>query len=432
MIVAAIDGPPADEIVATMEGAGIRITALEVSTIVLVNALNNSGQWNSESNPTVAHIEIGETATDINILHKGNPVFARSIAHGIDKLFANALSPDGNSAMVSLERIEAIDLLRTVEEGKAETVSAAPTPEAQIGVADSATAQLPHIWAERLVNEIRRTYDFARREFECDPLTQIFVSGVGAGLGNIDQILRSNVGVEPIVLNPFSENVQMGKEVPGARQKPFVYTMGVGGIVREASEKSLRINLLPPLYVRRSLTTQRKRSLIVTGSLVLAFLLCAAIFASLLVTRRQRELNFFETQIAATKERAKEIGYRKAVINILKANTSSKGSALAVLDTISGYNDLFNPNNMRTCIESFSYKSGETVGISGYAINHEDLNNFVSRLEASGHFAKVRIDERPPSSYPGKAEEVLKFSVTCVFKQTGSKDTQNTAEKKGD
>jgi type IV pilus assembly protein PilM len=410
VIVAAIDGPPAEEIASTLEEAGLRVEAFDVSTLALVNALVHSGQWDPEANPTVAQIDIGYTSTDINILHRGYPVFARSIATGVEKLLGPA-APEPLSSEAAAERLARIDLLRGVEEASAGDGAPAESPAA----GDSAPAATPYLWAERLVNEVRRTYDFARREFECEPLTQVFVSGPGAHLGNLDQILRSNLGIEPVRLDPFGEFLRFDRESLPRKVSPSECVVGAGGLLRDVGEKAFRIDLRPPAYIEKHRRLRRRRSLTTTGALALLLVVLGIVFGSQRLTRNRRLLDFYEKQIAATEERAKDLRYRKTVIRILNANTSQQGSALAILNTLSGWTDLFNGVNMRISLEEFDYTARDHVTISGWAWDHKDLNDFVAKLETSGHFEKVRIEERPPSTLPGRPEQALKFRIKCVF-----------------
>jgi len=418
---AAIDGPPAEEITATMDAAGVRVSALEVSALALCNALLYSGQWNSEANPTVVQIDVGQTSTDINILNRGVPVFARSIALGVDKLFTSpaveAATPDSAvSGEITAEQINQVDLLIPPDEEMDGTGDRARENGPSAGLTQT---QVRYQWVNRLIHEIRRTYDFAHREFECEPLTQAFLSGIGADLRNLDQILQTSLGIEPVKLNPFDNRLLLDKDSLPAGLSPSVLAVGVGGLLRDTDEQSLRINLLPPLYIQKNLGLRRKRSLMVTGTLALAFLFSGFLFVSQSVGQRMRELRAYEKAIQDTEERVKEIRYRKTVVRILKANTSQQGSALALLNTLSGYSDLFNDTHMRVSLEQFDYAAQDDVKLVGWAWDYKDQNDFVTKLSESGHFREVIVETRVISTLPGKSEQLVRFTLDCLFPKGG-------------
>jgi len=428
VLIAAIDGPPAQDVIGLAAAAGIFLTGLEVSTVAQVNSLRHSGLWDSEKNPTVAHIDIGLSSTDITILHREKPIFARSIALGLDRI-VSALAPEDSApqppSAVAAQAGGALPPRYAVPEKTRESLllampggpMASDDPEPGLrGEPSYGGSQQYRAWTDRLVQEIRRTHDFARREFECEPLSQVFVSGPGAGLRNLTGLLEENLGVAPQPLNPFGDVLKLDRNDPSLTQDPADYVTAAGALLRDVDEDALRINLLPPDYIRRHASRRRRRSLVVSAALVAMLLVCCFMLINQVIANRKRQLEYYQSQIELDKERAREIQYRNTVVRLLKENTSKEESALAILDTISRWEDLFNEDDMRVALTEFSFVAGDAVRIEGNAREDKDLNEFVTRLEKSGHFRAVRIQDRPTERAPYGAGQIIRYTVNCYFK----------------
>lgn len=442
VVIAAMDGPPAQETTAVMEAAGIHLLGLDVSSTALVNALMHSGAWDTEKHPTVAQVNIGQTATDINILHNGLPVFARSIAQGVEKLFVS-LSPDDrkDAAFPDFDSIAGLDIFPPLEErataagesaafvfpedappaGQETAPETAPGAEPSAGFA-GAQAQSVGNWVNRLVHEIRKTYDFARREFDCGAISQVFYSGIGFSLPNLKQILQAQLEIALVELDPFVGDLSIQKHAKFLNLSPSAYAIAAGGLLRDAAENSLRINLLPEQYVRSKGRQQKRRSLVVTASLAVVLVICAFFYANRLVTAKERHLEAIQAQLAAGDKRAREITYRKGVVRILKAQSKPQGSAIGILNDASGWTDIFNPGNMRASIMEFDYTAGKVLILTGEVHSYEDLNNLRRKLEGTGHFAKiVKESTSVDAAASASGIHLIRYKLNCYFEDTDKK-----------
>ena len=57
-------------------------------------------------------------------------------------------------------------------------------------------------WAGKLIQEIRRSHDYARRETRCPAIEAIALSGEGALVRNIQSYFERQMKVETIIVNP--------------------------------------------------------------------------------------------------------------------------------------------------------------------------------------------------------------------------------------
>jgi type IV pilus assembly protein PilM len=417
VLIAAIDGPPAGEITQTLSLAGLRAVALEVSTTALANALLYSGAWDSTADPTVAQINMGHSAADITILRNGLPIFARSVSLGIDKL---AVPATGSPVILSEADLAGIDLLqspaRSIGSRPAGQFNVeAPGREIPVAPAPLDQADALEMWKNRLIQEIRRTHDFAAREFQCEPFSRLYISGVGCALGNIEAFLEGRLGVRPVVLDPFVKDLR--HEPSAALAGKSACAIAAGAIVGHDDAKALRVNLLPNEYLRRESGAKRRQSLIITASLALAFLVCGFLYAHQLIQSKERELKEIKQELDRNLGRVADIKYKEGVVRFIGAHSDPKGSALGILNDMSDWPELFGSGGMRVSITEFEYSGGIKLKLSGHAFTHKDLNDFILKLEQSKHFVSVRKESTPLDNrtFPGNQRLIL-YTINCYFK----------------
>ncbi|MBN1868657.1 pilus assembly protein PilM [Candidatus Sumerlaeota bacterium] len=431
VLIAAVDGPPAVEITSTLEAAGIQLTALDVSTAALANALLYSGRWDPETDPTVCQIDVGLEAIDMTILHDGIPIFARSIALGIDRVVASLL-PGEVAENLSPGDIRGLDLLQMRDSDRGE--------ESQDDSSSAASAARHRLWHERLVHEIRQTFEFARRQFDCHPLSKIFLSGPGADLGGLERILRTSLGVEPVKIDPFDrpdasrtggrtgepQALGIDSNAGAWMDAPWALASAAGALLRETWGQAIRIDLLPPSYVSKRIGSRRRRSLLTTAGLAAALAISLWVLAYQTIERRQNLLEFYADRIERNKPRVAEIAYRQTVVKILKENSSRKDSALSILNTLSGWDDLFDESDMKVSIGRFDYDVGKGQGslvISCRARGYPELFQFMQKLYETGYFAgqPTRDDPRFETVPHMRSVQVLSCKVRCRFLSEGSR-----------
>lgn len=420
VMIAALDQPPADEVTEALDAAGILVRGLDVSTSALINALMHSGQWDREADPTVAHVNLGENATDINILHEGIPLFARSIALGVGKLMPRPAeapaSQDAGEAPqapaappADLEELARIDLA-AASSGPQTIDLSEPTPSARAG--ESAAA-----WLNRLIQEIQRTYGYAQREFECRPLTRVFISGPGTALGNIESVLRMALEVEAEPLKTFSQGLKKAEDKQAPTGPDAAHAMSAGALLRLTQSDAVSLNLLPEQYVRKHASSQRKQSLLTSVTLVVALIVCAFVYADQTMRERRRQLAYYAAEVNKSQARTDELERKRMVIKILEQNTSREGSALAILNTLSSWGSLWQDAGMRVSITEFLYTAQRYVKITGHALSVEDQNDFMTKLEQSGHFDRVLLESRTTVAAPYvPRQRILRFTVNCYFR----------------
>ncbi|MFB3897748.1 MAG: type IV pilus assembly protein PilM [bacterium] len=219
---------------------GIKPLYLDVTPVALFNF-----QQLVDSTPTeeaVALINIGASSTDISIVRNGKLSFTRTAPLGGIEL-TRGIATSLNVSLPEAEKIK-------IAEGKAEVEfdlfeesgeqDAAQQREKTITTAIAAGL-------EKLVGEIRRTFDYYISQPDGIGISQIIISGGTSKLPEIDRFLEMKIGT-PVTLIQNYPTWQMFNELKDnfAEQLPFV-TTGVGLALRglPTITNTIKVDFLP-------------------------------------------------------------------------------------------------------------------------------------------------------------------------------------------
>jgi type IV pilus assembly protein PilM len=266
VVLGAVDGPVVERALNGAVVAGLLPRGVELSSVALVNSLLFAQkEW--VKSRTIALLAIGLDTLDLVLLTDGRLIFARSITLNLRGVLEACLgfhvtTQDGAVARPEMAKLAVaarmIDCLNL--EGS--------TAHGGSGFSRESMA-LAQEWSERLVQELRRTYDFARREMKCPPIDAIALTGEGAILHNLGQLLQTNLNMEVQLVNPVGA-------LPGAAELKFPFAglehvIAFGGVL--AIEQNLgvglyRLDLTPMEFYRQLLRKRTIRRLIGTALLL--------------------------------------------------------------------------------------------------------------------------------------------------------------------
>uniref|UniRef100_UPI0030843B82 type IV pilus assembly protein PilM n=1 Tax=Petrachloros mirabilis TaxID=2918835 RepID=UPI0030843B82 len=198
--------------------AGLQLKVLEVSSFALIRTLR-SQLLQFVAGEAVALVNIDADGTEISIVMDGVPQFNRKVPIGTQHL-ESALSRAMNlpSSMGS-------DLLRdmTVPVGASGDLNRANNPSA---------AAILRMLGD-LSDELRRSIDFYLNQGANLEISQVFVAGTGAGLGQLDEFFAQRLGLPTTIVNPMDAiGVPDFEDVPSAQRPALSVVMGLG--LREA------------------------------------------------------------------------------------------------------------------------------------------------------------------------------------------------------
>lgn len=456
VMLAAVDQPNAQEYVDICQKAGLLVESIRVSSISAFNAFAHA-EKTALDNRVVNIINIGRGYTDLVIVNNGMLSFTRGSSLGVDKLLAELADADPDTS-AKYEDLPKMDALEPQNYFRPPAGSSAPAPQSFVDgpdltnelaspampVADPlgisilgadgqpqptpAVAKMPENkgaiaftnWLLRLTGEIKRTYEFARREFNCPMIDQIYLCGEGACIRNLAQFLKVNLGIETSVFDP-TQSVDLPSKLSAQLDgHGSAYAAAIGALA-PPSPQSVDINLLPTEYVERRLNKRQQQGWIITGAMALVALVLAFILVYDMFKRQEELVEFYRGKNLQMRDRVQVLNTKRTRLNLIRQFVQDEHSALDVLERISSFP--FIPENVT--LQSLNYIKDDQVKVAGYAKTYPHMNEFKAALDKTGFFEKVEEDAGSVKASPlpgrGKETPVYQFSLTAVLKKRDAK-----------
>ena len=442
VLLTAVDLPVAKEYLDTCTAAGLTVEQLGVASLSMFNAL--SAFKDAEiADKVVALVNVGMNSTDFIIASNGVLNFTRSSSAGIARLMAD-LEEAGvplPGGIQSLNLIDVQDPTRFFRPSAAAASSAPPTPpidpydsiydmqSIQIegdSVITSSGAELLakptppadpgttafNDWIQRLMAEIRRTYEYARREFNCPPISEFYFTGEGTLLRNLAPAVEQTLSTTCTAIDPTN-----AFDVP-PRLDPIIALLrpsaaALAGQFMQPVHHTVHVNLLPPEYMEKRASKRQQQSLIISAVMLVGLLVLLYVWASDAIARQREGLALLKDKNREMKTQVDELESMRSRLQIMEKSFKDSHSALKILDDISGLAMI--PETIT--LTRFEYKKDEEVKIQGHAKTFADINRFRMELEKMGFFSDVKQDEGSgkPRLLARRVEPIFEFFMTAKF-----------------
>jgi type IV pilus assembly protein PilM len=382
--------------------AGRQAVAVDVDAFALQSAYH--ANYGTEPGQVVALLNVGASATNINIITGDQSVFTRDISIG-GNAYTEALQKELNLPF------EAADALKRGEHAE--------------GVKYEDAKPVLRAVSENVMLEIQKTFDFFKATTANDRIDRIIVSGGGSRVdGFIDQLRdRFGAAIEPF--DPFRSITLDAKKFANASGSGPTAAVAVGLALRRSGDK--QINLLA---VERERTRPAKRRSVglppvqkvaIAASLILVLTtvgmgwrywsvrqnlsrLDTEIAAAEAETRRLRNVL---TDVQKFESRRTQLQQRVALIEELR---KGQVGPVRLLDAIS------RALPDRLWLTTMEQKGLSEITLQGLTTSLTSLSDFVGNLEGTGQFARPVEILNSEVQAQQKGAELVRFTVRANFK----------------
>lgn len=182
-----------DTYISTFEQAGLKIDILDLTIFALLRTIQNELEQLPPDEP-VAIADIEFDSTEIAILMEGIPQFSRTIPIGTYQI-QTALSQAMN-----------LPPSRNTEMLQEMSIPANPTEitgEGTMGESNPGVQAIVKVLSE-LTDELRRSIDFFINQSEGPDVSQLFLAGPGAVIGQIDEFFNNRLGLPVTIVDPVA------------------------------------------------------------------------------------------------------------------------------------------------------------------------------------------------------------------------------------
>ncbi|MCX7014617.1 MAG: pilus assembly protein PilM [Candidatus Sumerlaeota bacterium] len=380
VLLAAADGPDIDELLGVAQAAGIGVDAIDVSSLAQFNTVAAAAPPGF-AEETAAILHLGAQSVDISIISRGLLIFTRSAPMGYERLAADLKESAPIDLPLSLDQLRQIDMMRPLGALQRFGLAPAEGESALEGSAAPAPATRVRAWLDRLAVEVRRSYEFASRELSCPPVTALYLSGDAASWPGFDEYLQVNLSVEARRVDPFAALHVEKTALDGTRADGGPFAGVIGALARHWREKAVAVDLLPADYRSQRMARRRRQSALTTAALAVAALALGVVYVRQQAGLREEEVNLLRQEVRKLQPRVESLTDKEKQLQIINEYRLDKRSALAILDTISGFPYL----PTQVALTSLKFSKGGTVEMDGYALTLEDLNRFIRDLEKAAY-----------------------------------------------
>lgn len=243
-----------------------QVTPQKVSTVAIAlwNLLLQNHATHTQS---LLIIDIGAVSTHIAFVDHGRLQFVREITtagNDFTEALTSTVYAEGREIALSASAAEQLKRQYGLPMADALGTTASGIPLAEIAV-----MMRPAV--ERLVNEIQRSVDYYREKYKTGALQHIYLTGGGARLKNLEQVLTAKLGVTTEPYDPFATLIPK-KWRYDERLAELAPQLGVAfGL---ALDRRKELNLLPPALrgaFRLRAAQKYFRYFVVLGLLGIAF-----------------------------------------------------------------------------------------------------------------------------------------------------------------
>lgn len=272
LMVAAAEAQFIETQLALIKAAGLK----PVSIGTVPHALWHSMQIIPEAKKGVtALIDIGATKTSINIVKDNRLKLTREINTAGDTL-TEAIQDAATLEGSTLGFADAEEIKKEFGMPEEEDIERA---NGRVPLQKISFAMRPVL--ERLLTEIKRSFEFCESRFKEAKVERILISGGGARLKGLRDYLADQLGTEVELLNPFEDMVP-----------DLVIATGL------ALHRTKEINLLPEKYRLTPKFLMQKYAPVAIACLVFFVLFSMYLNMNLACTKYRRELRLKETKLA--------------------------------------------------------------------------------------------------------------------------------------
>jgi Tfp pilus assembly PilM family ATPase len=392
VMIGAIDEPIITEWMAHTKPLKTELESVEVSSLALAQTLKAR---QSQGLPTVyAILQIGLSNTDVVIMRGENVLLARSI------------------------RVALVNLLKAVDSSYTFEV-ASQTAFSELMSTNPDFAKAVDQWFTKLLSNFQKSIEFAARESQIPIISTVFVSGEAFAWEGFHSAFAQRMGFDCPLLNPL-ETVERDPKALVDSGSLVAFAACFGAAHRALSEDEAEsINLTPYAILQEQKAAELKIHYAITGAMVVLLLLAGYFFYASQQQYKTEEAERLETYTEELDLIVEQLEDREKRIDIIRGIRSEQAGALAILGHISDYGKLGSntlDTGNRLSLTQFEYRLGDKVRLEGFALEVEDITDFVRYLSGLKEderpiFTNVEIQSQNPTNLPRREQRVYQFQL---------------------
>lgn len=279
-------------------------------------------------------------------------------------------------------------------------------------------------WFKKMTTQWQRTIEFAQRDFKVPPIQHVVIAGDGAAIPGFSDLFADKMNMTVFLLNPLEKAKKEKNAIIESDRLPCFAT-AFGAANRYLMYHELdSINLLPAQIIEQQEAAEKKLHLLVTGLMATVFIVMGFIYFNTTRNDMNEEIENIRTYLSDLDQLVEQLDDREERIEIIRQIRSEQAGALDILGRISVYSEIGSHtlHDGRLTVSNFEFELGDEVRIDGYAMDTEDITEFVRYLSAlenkgSSIFDNVDIRNQDPTRLPRRDNQIYQFRIEAPLSQ---------------
>ena len=272
-MIAATDKSAVDFLIAVYHKLNLKLICIGLPSFALKNFVQGSAQFEVGKNSAV--VDIGTRKTNIVVMRGKVLCFAREVPVGMDML-DDILRSELHSELGALSNEYIDNYLQTIRVKFNFAQTGTKEEEIIKGVTPQRIYGTFHTFVERLISELKRSFDYVKENAGQTIVDKVVLSGAGSRIQGIDQQIGNSFGIATEIVNPsgmFRFDPMTDKETFAAKFQELILPIGC------AMGKLAQINFMPYSFI-----TERRNKIyvVVLSALVLVNLIAGILVGTVL------------------------------------------------------------------------------------------------------------------------------------------------------
>ena len=364
-----------------ISAAGLVCVGISLSPFVFTSLLEKGLK-----DKTIAILDIGNLKAELTLFKDGLPQFSRLLpgsSSEFTKAMTTALVSDHGRLELSFEEAEAIKIDIGIPDQEAGMVKE--------GILAVQLLALIRPVLEKLIGEVRRSFDYFKLQLNLPQPEKLFITGGGSLLKNLDKILAKELTVEVDYLNSLSASgddrfafVFTGDAAKKTKAESVFFDVAAATALEEAKG----INLFPPELIAEKARRLEKSYFKIAGLVLVLMLFISYIYMSFQIYSLDKQIKIAKANFEAMQEviiLKDKIDRTKTAL--LRLSPSEYGSAI-ILKVIAS---IIQPS---VELDSFSYRDNGSIDMVGTVASTRPeaaLASFIKYMLEIGIFRNVKI-----------------------------------------
>ena len=264
-------------------------------------------------------------------------------------------------------------------------------------------------WYDKFTVELKHSIELYQGGERDAGISKIFLSGAARNLPELEHFVSAKLDM-PVEAVKALKNIRVRKGSRGLEDEGNFKSISISPLIGVAIKGTgLTLDLTTSEARIQKLMDEKRKSLMITGVLAAAIALAASCFLLTFIYNKTAYLREVKKEIAKIETSAGEVEKMHMRISLIEKRLDAKGASINILE------EIYKLTPKEIYLTSIEIHEKKEAILKGHARAMSDVFKFITTLEDSGMFAKVK------TSYTTTKKEgdteYADFEIICLYEE---------------